>query len=90
MHYFLLRIYLLTDELLLIHSLKMALRPYSQMEPRIRRQRLLDFNNRIQSSNENSKIREEWGLKVQRDLVKVNAYCIKPEILIFGENVTLT
>lgn len=68
----------------------MALRPYSQMEPRIRRQRLLDFNNRIQSSNENSKIREEWGLKVQRDLVKVNAYCIKPEILTFGGNVTLT
>lgn len=64
----------------------MALKPYSQMEPRVRRQRLLDFYNRIQSSEENAKIKEEWGLQIQPNLVKVNAYCIPPETLTFGEN----
>lgn len=71
-------------------SLKMALKPYSQMEPRIRRQRLLDFNNRIQNSDENARIREEWGLEIQRELVQVNAYCINPETLTFGENTKLS
>lgn len=64
----------------------MALRPFSQMNPRTRRERLLAFNDRIQTSSENDKIKEEWGLEIQRDLVKVNAYCINAEMLTFGED----
>lgn len=54
------------------------------MEPRTRRQRLLDFYNRIQKSEENAKIKDEWGLQIQPNLVRVNAYCIDPETLTFG------
>ncbi|XP_055301772.1 protein piwi-like [Sitodiplosis mosellana] len=66
-------------------NMKMALRPYAQMEPRLRRQRLLDFYNRIQSSEDNKKIKEEWGLQIQPDLVQINAYCLKAETLTFGD-----
>lgn len=65
--------------------MKMALRPYAQMDPRLRRQRLLDFYNRIQSSDENRKIIEEWGLQIQPHLVEVDAYCFNPEKLTFGD-----
>lgn len=68
----------------------MELKPYSQMEPRIRRQRLLDFYHRISISEENSKIKEEWGLEIQPNLVKVNAYCFDSETLTFGEGVKLS
>lgn len=68
-----------------IGSMKMALRPYAQMDPRLRRQRLLDFYNRIQSSDENKKIIDEWGLQIQPNLVKVEAYCFNPEKLTFGD-----
>lgn len=54
------------------------------MDPGTRRQRLLDFYHRIQHSEENNKIKEEWGLEIQPNLVQVRAYCIDPETLIFG------
>lgn len=76
-----------TNKNQIVISLKTALRPYSQMEPRTRRQRLLDFYNRIQNSEENAKIKEEWGLQIQPNsnpLVRVNAYCIDAETLTFG------
>lgn len=65
--------------------MKIALKPYSQMAPHIRRQRLIEFNNRIQRSEENARIKEEWGLEVQRELVKINAYCISRETIQFAD-----
>lgn len=56
------------------------------MPPHLRRQRLLDFYNRLQQSEENEKIKEEWGLQVQPNLVKVNAYCLENELLTFAED----
>lgn len=64
----------------------MALKPYSQMDPWIRRERLLDFYKRIQHSEENNKIKEEWGLEIQPNLVQVRAYCFDPETLTFGDD----
>lgn len=65
-------------------SLKIALRPFSQMDPRVRRDRLIAFYNRIQRSKENAKITEEWGLQIQPNLITVHAYCLNPEILTFA------
>lgn len=59
------------------------------MDPRTRKHRLMDFYDRIQRSDENTKIETEWGLAIQRDLVKVNAYCMGPETLGFGDGQTL-
>lgn len=59
------------------------------MAPHTRRERLIDFNRRIQSSEENAKIRAEFGLEVEQDLVKVDAYCIQGERLFFGNKVEL-
>lgn len=68
---------------LFLFSLKMALRPYSQMQPNIRRQRLIDFSNRIRGSEENAKIRKEFGLEMERELVQLNAHIIDGERLYF-------
>lgn len=67
-------------------SLKGALKPYSQMDPRVRRTRLIDFYKRIQNSRENEQIIEEWGLKIKPDLVQVKAYCLDPEVLTFAQD----
>ena len=60
------------------------------MDPQLRRRRLLDFYNRIQSSDENKKIIDEWGLQIQPNLVQVDAYCFNPETLTFGDDKHLT
>lgn len=59
------------------------------MVPRIRRERLIEFNKRIQRSAENAKIKEEFGLEVEQDLVRVNAHCIGAETLTFAGDTKL-
>lgn len=76
-------IQLIDNFYLFLFSLKMALRPYSQMQPNIRRQRLIDFSNRIRGSEEHAKIRKEFGLEMDRDLVKLDAHIIDGEKLYF-------
>lgn len=56
------------------------------MQPHIRRQRLMDFSNRIRSSQENAQIREEFGLEMERDLVQLDAHIIDGERLFFSQN----
>lgn len=62
------------------------MKPYSQMDPRIRTQRLLDFNRRIQNSDEHRKIGEEFGLQVQPRLVEINAHRFPDRNIIFCNN----
>lgn len=64
---------------------KTALKPYSQMPPSVRRDRLIDFNRRIQRSDENAKIREEFGLEVEQSLVQIDAHCIGGQTLLFKD-----
>lgn len=75
--------------LLHLFSLKTAMRPYSQMAPSIRRQRLLDFNRRIQNSDENQRIIDEWGLELKRDIVQVDAHQLPAVNLYFANSVVL-
>lgn len=53
------------------------------MQPNIRRQRLIDFSSRIRGSEEHAKIRQEFGLEMERDLVRLNAHIIDGEKLYF-------
>lgn len=65
-------------------SLKNAMKPYSQMVPRLRRQRILAFNNRVQYTPKSISVIKEWDLGLDRDLVTIDGYRINPEILRFG------
>lgn len=69
--------------------MKQAMRPFSQMDPRVRKQRLIDFNNRIQQSDEHRRIGEEFGLQVQRNLIEIDAHRIPQRTLIFADNQTV-
>lgn len=65
-------------------SLKNAMKPYSQMIPRMRRQRILTFNNRIQNTTKSISVIKEWDLGLDRDMVTIDGYRINSEILRFG------
>lgn len=53
------------------------------MQPHTRRQRLIDFSSRIRGSEENARIREEFGLEMNSELVQVDAHIIDGEKLYF-------
>lgn len=56
------------------------------MQPHTRRQRLIEFSNRIRGSEEHAKIRKEFGLEMEPDLVQLDAHVINGERLFFFEN----
>lgn len=64
--------------------MKKALKPYSQLQPHTRRQRLMDFSDRILSSAAYGRTREEFGLEMDRELVQVDAHVIDGEKLFFN------
>lgn len=53
------------------------------MQPKTRRERLIAFNNRIQESEQAARIRTQFGLEIDRELVQVNAHVIDGARLIF-------
>lgn len=72
------------------NSLKNAMKPYSQMIPRTRMGRLLDYNRRVQSTPASVDVLKEWNLDLDRQLVQIDGHRLKPEILVFGEGRTHT
>lgn len=64
------------------------MKPYSQMIPRTRKQRLLDYNKRVHGTADSIKVLNEWNLDLDRKLVEVEGHRLKPEQLLFGENRT--
>lgn len=74
--------------LMQFNSLKNAMKPYSQMVPRTRMQRLLDYNKRVQTTPASVDVLREWNLELDRKLVDVDGHRLKAEQLLFGENRT--
>lgn len=62
------------------------MKPYSQMVPRIRQERLLAYNKRIRSTEESMRVLKEWELDLDRQLVQFEGHRLRPEILYFGQN----
>lgn len=60
------------------------MKPYSQMIPRTRMQRLLDYNKRVQNSAASVDVLKEWNLELDRKLVELEGHRLKPEMLLFG------
>lgn len=61
------------------------MKPYSQMIPKIRRQRILDFNNRVQTKPTSIGVITEWNLGLDREMVRIDGYRIGPEFLRFAD-----
>lgn len=64
------------------------MKPYSQMVPRTRIQRLIDYNRRIQTTPASVDVLKEWNLDLDRQLVQIDGHRLKPEQLLFGEGRT--
>lgn len=62
------------------------MKPYSQMVPRTRQQRLLDYNRRVHNTKASIDVLKEWNLDLDRQLIEVEGHRLKPERLLFGEN----
>lgn len=60
------------------------MKPYSQMIPRTRKQRLLDYNNRVRNTTKSMQVLEEWNLQLDRKLIEFEGHRLKPERLLFG------
>lgn len=66
--------------------MKNATKQYFQMNPRIRKERILAYNRRVQGTTESIKVFDEWGLELKKNLVDVDGCLLKAEILRFGNN----
>ncbi|XP_031633322.1 protein piwi-like isoform X2 [Contarinia nasturtii] len=66
--------------------LKNMMKPYSQMVGRTRKERLLQYNNRVRSTPESISVLREWNLDLEKNLVNVEGHKLKSEILYFGGN----
>lgn len=62
------------------------MKPYSQMIPRTRKQRLLEYNTRVRQTQESIDVLTEWNLGLDRNLIEFEGHKLKPERLLFGEN----
>lgn len=66
------------------YSLKNAMKPYSQMAPRTRKERLLDYNRRLCSTAESMQVIKEWDLDLEKRLIEFDGHRLKSERLLFG------
>lgn len=60
------------------------MKPYSQMIPRTRKERILAYNNRVRSTPESIEVIKQWNLGLENQLLDVEGHRLKAETLIFG------
>lgn len=60
------------------------MKPYSQMNPRTRKDRILSYNNRVRSTQASMDVITQWNLGLQSRLLEVEGHRLKAETLIFG------
>lgn len=65
------------------------MKPYAQMNPSTKKQRLLAYNQRIHRTNESKLVFDEWELQMDRELVQISGIRMKNETLNFGNNKTI-
>lgn len=62
------------------------MKPYSQMVPRVRKERLLAYNQRVRTTPESIQVVKEWKLDLDPRLVDVEGHKLAPERLLFADN----
>lgn len=60
------------------------MKPYSQMVPRTRKERLIAYNRRIQDTNDSISVLKEWNLGLDHSLVQFEGHKLRPETLLFS------
>lgn len=60
------------------------MKPYSQMIPRTRKDRIMAYNNRVRGTQESMDVITQWNLGLQNRLLEVDGHRLKAETLIFG------
>lgn len=60
------------------------MKPFSQMIPRTRKERIIAYNNRIRGTQKSMDVITEWNLRLQNRLLEVDGHRLKAETLIFG------
>lgn len=72
-----------------IFRLKNAMKPYAQMNARVKKDRLLAFNRRIQDTEASRIVFNEWELELDQELIKISGVRLNAERLDFGNNRTI-
>lgn len=62
------------------------MKPFAQMPPKKRIDRLIQFNRRIHDSEKSMAVLNEWGLEMDKNLVKINGRQLEHKELLFGKN----
>lgn len=60
------------------------MKPFSQMNPRTRKDRIVAYNNRVRSTPESMNVITQWNLGLQNRLLEVEGHRLKAETLVFG------
>lgn len=66
------------------------MRPYAQMNARVKIDRLMTFNERIQQTPESQAVFEDWKLRLAGELVTIDGIRMVPERVHFGGDVTMS
>lgn len=62
------------------------MKPYSQMTPKVKKERLLAYNKRVRETEDSNKVFTEWQLELEPNLIQFDGHRLKPERLMFGNN----
>lgn len=63
-----------------------AMAEHTRMGPAARIERLYAFNRRLTAAQKENPVFSEWGLKLEPQLVHVNARTLPPERIYLGNN----
>ncbi|XP_037936960.1 protein piwi-like [Teleopsis dalmanni] len=74
----------LNDEMRSNFNLMRSLAEYTRMNPDRRIDRLMAFNRRLQSSENCTKIFNEWNLTLEKSLVEVTGRVLEPQKIVFN------
>lgn len=66
------------------------MRPYAQMNPRTKKDRLLTYNRRIHDTPDSIAVLKKWNLDLNRNLIDIDGIRLPHETLDFGQGRSLT
>lgn len=80
----------LTEEMRNNFQLMRDMSVHTRLGPETRIQRLLAFNSRLNQTKESQDVLNEWGMKLDKQLVQFGGRTLKPEIIKFGNGINIT
>lgn len=75
----------MTDAMRADYRLMQELSTYTRLNPESRTKALLKFNNRIQATPESVQVLKDWGMELERELIKVQGRELPRETILFGQ-----